>query len=75
MMSTRRKRKLRREHYLNMINEKYHDPGNIFPKPITNEDFIRIVHEYLLGEDFYVVNPVSHGQALVEILLAIIQWY
>lgn len=48
------------------------DTGNIYCTGITDEEFITFITEYLLGEDWYVVDPLGHNQvnqiALEEIL-------
>lgn len=61
--------------YIDFIKDKElkrEDKGNIFCTGITDEEFITFITEYLLGEDWYVVDPLGHNQinqiALEEIL-------
>lgn len=61
--------------YIDFILEKERsrkDTGNIYCTGITDEEFITFITEYLLGEDWYVVDPLGHNQinqiALEEIL-------
>lgn len=35
------------------------DKGNIFPVGITDEEFRQFCIDYLLGEDWYVVDPLG----------------
>ncbi len=41
---------------------------NIFPKGITDKEALDILKDFFLGEDFYIVNPVSPSQANVYIV-------
>lgn len=57
------------------MKEKYdnrEDKGNIFPVGITDAEFRKFAIDYLLGEDWYVVDPLGRTQineiALAEIL-------
>lgn len=57
------------------MKEKYdnrEDKGNIFGVGITDAEFVHFVIEYLLGENWYVVDPLGKNQineiALYEIL-------
>lgn len=57
------------------MKEKYdnrEDKGNIFGVGITDAEFIHFAIEYLLGENWYVVDPLGKNQineiALYEIL-------
>lgn len=57
------------------LNEKYDnrtDKDNIFGVGISDEDFRRFIIQYLLGDDWYVVDPLGKEQineiALCEIL-------
>ena len=58
------------------MDEKYaerEDKGNIFGVGISDKDFITFIIDYLLGRDWYVVDPLGHTQineeALYQILL------
>lgn len=60
---------------LDYMQEKYdnrEDKDNIFGVGISDAEFRRFVIEYLLGEDWYVVDPLGRDQineiALFEIL-------
>ena len=57
------------------INERYktrQDKNNIFPVGVSDAEFRRFIIDYLLGRDWYVVDPLSQNQtneiALGEIL-------
>lgn len=57
------------------MKEKYdnrEDKGNIFGVGITDTEFIHFTIKYLLGENWYVVDPLGQSQineiALYEIL-------
>lgn len=61
--------------YIDFIKDKElkrKDKGNIFYTGITDEEFITFIINYLLGEDWYVTDPLGHNQvnqiALEEIL-------
>ena len=70
-----KKKQKRQDIFLNKISNKYsNDPDeNIYPKPMTDAEFIRLVTDYLLGEDWYIADPVSPAQANVYIAVAIIE--
>jgi len=40
---------------------------------MTDAEFVRVVKDYLLGEDWYIADPVSPAQANVYIAAAIIE--
>lgn len=57
------------------MNEKYgsrEDKENIYPVGLSDEEFRKFAIDYLLGEDWYVVDPLGQDQvneiALFEIL-------
>ncbi len=61
--------------YIDFIKEKEskrEDKGNIYCTGITDREFVHFIIKYLLGEDWYVVDPLGHEQinqiALEEIL-------
>ena len=61
--------------YIDFIKEKEskrEDKGNIFCTGITDREFVDFIIDYLLGEDWYTADPLSHNQinqvALEEIL-------
>lgn len=72
---TRLKKQKRQNIFLDKILNKYsNDPEeNIYPKPMTDAEFVRVVKDYLLGEDWYIADPVSPAQANVYIAVAIIE--
>lgn len=61
--------------YIDFIKEKEskrEDKGNIYCTGITDREFVHFIIKYLLGEDWYVVDPLGYNQiiqiALEEIL-------
>lgn len=61
--------------YIDFIKEKEskrEDKGNIYCTGITDREFVNFIIDYLLGEDWYTADPLSHDQvnqvALEEIL-------
>lgn len=48
---------------------------NLFYPPMKSEEFIDFIKDYLLDEDWYVINPVSAEQVYTEILLAVLEKY
>lgn len=61
--------------YIDFIKDKEskrEDKGNIFCAGITDREFVYFAIEYLLGEGWYVAEPLGHEQvnqiALEEIL-------
>ena len=61
--------------YIDFINEKESkrkDKDNIYCVGITDREFVDFIITYLLGEDWYVADPLGHDQinqvALEEIL-------
>lgn len=61
--------------YIDFIKEKEskrEDKDNIYLTGITDREFVHFIIKYLLGEDWYVVDPLGHEQinqiALEEIL-------
>lgn len=43
------------------------------PAPMSANDAIQILVDYLLGEDFYIAMPLSPQQANTEIVAAILE--
>ena len=61
--------------YIDFIKEKEskrEDKDNIYCTGITDKEFVNFIIEYLLGENWYVADPLGHNQvnqiALEEIL-------
>ena len=49
--------------------------GNIFPPPLEPQMAIDYLKDYLLGEDWYTVNPISQKQINTEIVFEILFKY
>ena len=49
--------------------------GNIFPPPLESQMAIDFLKNYLLGEDWYTVNPISQEQINTEIVFEILFKY
>ena len=49
--------------------------GNIFPPPLEPQIAIDFLRAYLLGEDWYTVNPISQKQINTEIVFDILFKY
>lgn len=49
------------------------DKDNIFPPCVTDKEFRDIVIEYLLGEDWYVIDPIGREQVNYEALFSILR--
>lgn len=49
-----------------------HDEENIYPPPTSDFDGLQILISHFLGDEWYVVDPLSNGQvnsiAIMEIL-------
>lgn len=68
-------KKKRRDRFLKSLREKYRDsnnPLNIYPTNMADSEFIDIMVKYFLGEDYYISDPVSPGQANVLLAYEII---
>ena len=51
--------------YIDFIKEKEskrEDKGNIYCTGITDREFVNFIIDYLLGEDWYTADPLSHDQ-------------
>lgn len=51
------------------------DAYGICPAPMDDKMALRILTDYLLGEDYYIVMPVSHEQANTVIVTDILDKY
>ena len=49
--------------------------GNIFPPPLESQMAIDFLKTYLLGEDWYTVNPINQEQINTEIVFEILFKY
>ena len=67
------KKRTRRDKYLDKLIKYFDNGDNIFPKPMTDSEFAELISDYILGEDWYQVNPVSHEQCNVYKAQAIIE--
>ena len=63
------------DNYTDFIKDKERkreDKGNIYCAGITDREFIAFIIKYLLGDDWYVIDPLGNNQinqfALEEIL-------
>ena len=68
-------KKKRQEEFLKKLRNKYRDHDdldNLYPTSMTDADFIKIITEYFLGENFYIADPLSPGQANVIMAYEII---
>lgn len=58
--------------YMNTKYQERTDKGNIFGVGVTDAEFRRFIIDYLLGENWYIVDPLGQTQinelALYEIL-------
>ena len=70
-----KKQRIRQQEYLDIVAIKYDDKPNVFPKPMTDTEFRKLITNYLLGENWYQANPVSLEQCNVYIATAIIEKY
>ena len=56
-------KKKKREKFLQMIENKYmYESENIYPEPMTDKEFVQIMLDYFLGEDYYIADPIGHEQ-------------
>ena len=44
------------------------DKGNMLPPPLSSQEAINFLQKYLLGENWYVINPMTASQTNVEIV-------
>jgi hypothetical protein len=63
--------------YSEILEEKDKEGGGygIFLPPITGQEAVNILTDYLLGEDWYTANPVSQDQVNAEIVADILWKY
>ena len=67
-----RKKKLRRNPFLDKLIREYTDSNNIYPKGMTDTEFVKFTIEYFFGEDYYIADPLSHNQINTALLKEII---
>ena len=69
-------KKKRREKFLQIIENKYmYESENIYPEPMTDREFVQIMLDYFLGENYYVADPISHKQVNTVVACEIISKY
>ena len=51
------------------------EKDNMFPPVLEPQKALDFLQEYLLGEDWYIVNPLSTGQANCEVVHDILYKY
>ena len=49
--------------------------GNMFPPPMEAQKAVNFLEKYLLGEDWYIVNPLTTAQVNVEVVHNILYKY
>ena len=60
--------------YLEWLDENW-EKDNMFPPSLDAQKAIDFLCDYLLGEDYYIVNPLSTSQANCEIVHDILYKY
>ena len=72
----KKKSREKREKFLKMIENKYmYESENIYPESMTDREFVQIMKDYFLGEDYYIADPLGHGQINTIIAHEIISRY
>ena len=72
----KKKSREKREKFLKMIENKYmYESENIYPEPMTDREFVQIMLDYFLGENYYVADPLGHEQINTIIAYEIISRY
>lgn len=51
------------------------EKDNMFPPSLEPQTALNFLQEYLLGEDWYIVNPLTTGQANCEVVHDILYKY
>lgn len=51
------------------------EKDNMFPPLLEPQTALNFLQEYLLGEDWYIVNPLTTGQANCEVVHDILYKY
>lgn len=60
--------------YTEWLNENW-DKNNMFPPSLDPQTALDFLQEYLLGEDYYIVNPMPNIQANCEVVHDILYKY
>lgn len=51
------------------------EEGNIFAPAMSGQKAVNFLKDYLLGEDWYSVNPLPTNQVNTEIVISILEKY
>lgn len=60
--------------YTEWLNKNW-DKNNMFPPSLDPQTALDFLQEYLLGEDYYIVNPMPNIQANCEVVHDILYKY
>ena len=60
--------------YTEWLNKNW-DKNNMFPPSLDPQTALDFLQEYLLGEDYYIVNPMPNIQANCEVVHYILYKY
>ena len=60
--------------YTEWLNKNW-DKNNMFPLSLDPQTALDFLQEYLLGEDYYIVNPMPNIQANCEVVHDILYKY
>ena len=60
--------------YTEWLDENW-DKNNMFPPSLNPQTALDFLQEYLLGEDYYIVNPMPNIQANCEVVHDILYKY
>ena len=60
--------------YTEWLNKNW-DKNNMFPPCLEPQTALDFLQEYLLGEDYYIVNPMPNIQANCEVVHDILYKY
>ena len=65
-----------RELFTKWLKEEFEkDKGNVLPPKLDDSHALLFLQNYLLGEDWYVVSPLSHEQVNCELVHDILYKY
>lgn len=60
--------------YTEWLNKNW-DKNNMFPPSLDPQTALDFLQEYLLGEDYYIINPMPNIQANCEVVHDILYKY
>ena len=60
--------------YTEWLDENW-DKNNMFPPSLDPQEALLFLEKYLLGEDYYIVNPMPNIQANCEVVHDILYKY